>query len=49
MCMYGGLNENGPQREWHIWEVWPCWSRCGLVGECVTVEVGFEVSYMLKL
>ena len=36
---YGGLKENGPQREWHYWEVWLCWRKC------VTVGVGFEVSY----
>jgi hypothetical protein len=23
-------------RDWHYWEVWPCWSRC------VTVGVGFK-------
>ena len=23
-------------REWHYWEVWPCWSRC------VTVGIGFR-------
>jgi hypothetical protein len=26
------------------WEVWPYWSRCGLVGGAVLSEVGFEVS-----
>ena len=26
-----------PQREWHYWEVWPCWSRCGLVGGSVSL------------
>jgi hypothetical protein len=25
--------------------LWPCWSGCGLVEECVTVGVGFEASF----
>ena len=25
-------------------EVWLCWSKCGLVGGTVSLEVGFEVS-----
>jgi hypothetical protein len=24
--------ESAWPREWHYWEVWPCWSGCGLVG-----------------
>jgi len=24
-------------REWHCWEVWPCWSGCGLVGVSVAL------------
>lgn len=27
-------------RKWHYWEVWSCWRQC------VTVETGFEVSYV---
>jgi len=26
-------------REWHLLEVWPCWSRCGLVGVGVVLLV----------
>lgn len=38
-CICGGLNENGPQthKEWHFW-------RCGLVGESLSLGVGFGVS-----
>ena len=24
-------------REWHCYELWPCWSRCGLVGGSVSL------------
>ncbi|MGE9641968.1 hypothetical protein ACQP3J_33545, partial [Escherichia coli] len=39
-CMggYGGLKENGPQREQHYQDVW-------LVGRSMTLRVGFEVSF----
>jgi hypothetical protein len=27
-------------REWHHFEVWPCWNRCDLVGVGVLLWVG---------
>ena len=35
----GNLKENVLQREWHCWEVWPCWRSVPRVGE------DSEVSY----
>lgn len=34
--MCGGLKEKGPQRE-QLWEVWLCWSRCGVVRRGVSL------------
>jgi hypothetical protein len=40
------LSDNGPigSGDWHCWEVWPWWSRCGGVGGTVSLGVGFGVS-----
>lgn len=32
-------------REWHYWEVYRCWSGCGLVGESMSLMVGFETPH----
>ena len=42
----GGLNENDPtgSKEVALLEMWTCWSRCGFVGTCASLGVGFEVS-----
>jgi len=36
MCKGGWWFVYAWTREWHCWEVWPCWSRCVIVG------VGFK-------
>lgn len=30
------------RRKWHYEDVWPCWSRCILVGKIASLETGFE-------
>ena len=42
----GGLKGNDPQREWHCWEVWPCWRKSVTVGAGSAVGAGSEFSFL---